>query len=257
MSWGWSLCLVVVSLCATACFDPDAGRLDSGPVASTTTDPGTTPETNATTGSSATSTTSSSMDGTSGGSSADGTTLGLDGTSTGPGPTSDATTGTTMSEGSSSEESSGGGSSSTGPMMGCVPGPEMVEFESLGGFVGQGDAWQSFTAGSDGDVVRIDFYWNLSGTNDSFTINLYEGEGTGGMLLHSQVFPGQGMGVFVGFDGANVLGTPVPITAGSVYTVQGVDTFGWQTASGAIMGSTSSLGAGQHKNIRVWIEPCV
>ena len=137
---------------------------------------------------------------------------------------------------------------------GCNFGAAEIEFQSDGDFVNQGDAWQSFTADSTGQIVQIDLYWNVGGVNDSFTMNLYEGEGTGGALLHSELFPGQGMGVWVGFD-VNVLSTPVPLVAGTVYTVQGVDTFGWQTASGAIVGANSSL-AGQHKNIRVTIEPC-
>jgi len=135
----------------------------------------------------------------------------------------------------------------------CVPGPVEVEFESNGDFISQGDGWQAFTADTDGDIVQVDFYWNLAGTNDEFTMNIYEGGGNGGTLLHSQEFPGQGMGVFVGFD-VNVLSIPVPIEAGSVYTVEGVDTFGWQTANGGVPGGTSSFGVGQHKNIRVSIE---
>ena len=131
-----------------------------------------------------------------------------------------------------------------------IPGRVVLVGHSYGGSV------ISNVTAAKGNVVQIDFYWNLSGTNDAFTINLYEGEGTAGPLLHSQGFPGQGVGTFVGFDAINVLSMPVPIVAGGVYTVQGVDTFGWQTASGAIAGGNSSLGVGQHKNIQVWIEPC-
>jgi hypothetical protein len=137
----------------------------------------------------------------------------------------------------------------------CNLGAQEVEFESIGDFIGQGDAWQSFTADTTGEIVQVDFYWNVGGTNDEFTMNLYAGEGTGGALLHSQVFPGQGMGNWVGFD-TNVLSASVPIEAGSVYTVQGLDTFGWQTANGAIPGANTSIGVDQHKNIRVSVLPC-
>jgi hypothetical protein len=255
MRCSW-IALVTLSFASTACFDPESGRLDStaGTSSPTPIDPSTTTAAEDLT-TAATSATSV-VDGTAGGTTQGDTTLALDGTSTGPGSESDATSVTTNLVSSSSGAGESEGSSSTGAMA-CMLGPEEVEFESIGDFISQGDAWQSFTANSDGEIVRIDFYWNLSGTNDAFTINLYEGEGTGGAQLHSQGFPGQGMGTFVGFDTANVLATPIPITAGSVYTVQGVDTFGWQTASGAIAGSTSSLGMGQHKNIRVWIEPCL
>jgi hypothetical protein len=239
----WSA-LATLSLASTACFDPESGRLDStaGTSSSPTTDPSTTALESTTTAVSTT-----SLDGTSGGTTDDGgTTMPLDGTSTGIGSTS---IGSTSEATTAVESSSGEGSSEGSTSMGMACSP------SLGDFINPGDAWQSFTADDDGDIVEVDFYWNLGGLNDAFTINIYEGEGTGGMLLHSQVFPGQGRGVWVGFD-INVLGTPVPITAGSVYTVQGVETFGWQTASGGVPGGSSSLGAGQHKNIRVWIEPC-
>jgi hypothetical protein len=138
---------------------------------------------------------------------------------------------------------------------GCVPGPAEIEFESGGDYLSRGDGWQSFTADTTGDIVEVDFYWNVGGTNDEFTMNIYEGVGTGGTLLHSELFPGQGVGVWVGFD-TNVLSAAVPITAGSTYTIEGVDAFGWQTAQGEILGATSSFGAMQHKNIRVWVSPC-
>lgn len=246
--------VLVLPLLATSCFDPSTGRLDSTATpSSTTTDaPLTTSSDDDSTGPAVTSTTAAPDD-TSGGTSEGGTTVALDGTSTGS--TGEVTTASTTALGSTDDGSTTSGSSSDGAMA-CTPGPVEVEFVSLGDFINQGDAWQSFTANTDGNVVQIDFYWNLSGTNDAFTINLYEGEGTAGPLLHSQGFPGQGVGTFVGFDAINVLSMPVPIVAGGVYTVQGVDTFGWQTASGAIAGGNSSLGVGQHKNIQVWIEPC-
>lgn len=247
--------VLVFPLLATGCFDPSTGRLDSTATPSpTTTDaPLTTGSSDDSTGPAVGSTTTAPDD-TSGGTSEGGTTVALDGTSTGS--TGEVTTGSTTALGSTDGGSSSTSGSSSDGGMACVPGPVEVEFVSLGDFINQGDAWQSFTANTDGNVVQIDFYWNLSGTNDAFTINFYEGEGTAGPLLHSQGFPGQGVGTFVGFDAINVLSMPVPIVAGGVYTVQGVDTFGWQTASGAIAGSNSSLGVGQHKNIQVWIEPC-
>jgi len=249
--WSWLVVLPVSLL--TGCFDPSGGILDptiDGTATSTTPGPTTTTDPGAT--SIEGSTTTSPGDTTEGDTLEAGTTVELDGTSTGSasGSTSE---GTTTTDGGESSSSEGGESSSGGPA--CVPGPPEIEFESLGGFVNQGDAWQSFTADSTGDISQVDLYWNLSGTNDSFTMNIYEGEGIGGMLLHTELFPGQGMGVFVGFD-VNVLSAPIPITAGSIYTVQAVDTFGWQTANGAIAGANSSLGVGQHKNIRVWVEPC-
>ncbi len=235
-----------LALLLPACFDPTPPR-DEDPttpeLSDTTSDAATD---DAPTSGAATPTQSTPAGSSAAGSSSIETTMGIDDSTN---EMTAITTGIDTTEGQSSEASS-----STG--MACVPGPEVVEFESLGDFVAQGDAWQSFTSSSTGDIVEVDVYWNLSGTNDQFTINIYEGEGTGGTLLHSELFPGQGMGTFVGFD-INVLNTPVPIEAGMAYTVQGLDTFGWQTANGAIPGGNSSLGPAQHKNIRVWVEPCI
>lgn len=249
---GPSFALVVLGL-TSACFDPDVRRQD------TMADPTTTGPIAGSTGPGATSTVpedTGEITATSDASTGEAaTTSPLDGTSTGDASTDDgSTSGGSTGDASTGELTAGESSSSTGGMA-CVPGPALVEFESLGNFISQGDGWQSFTAAHDGDIVEVDFYWNLSGTNDSFTMNIYQGEGTGGTLLYSELFPGQGMGTFVGFD-VNLLSAPVTIEAGQVYTVQGVDTFGWQTANGAIAGSASSFGVGQHKNIRVWVEPC-
>lgn len=241
-----------LSLLVLGCFDPAVSRDDT---------------TTGLSGTSTGSTVSASSDDPSA-TSANGTSTGqssVDGSSSGPGENTEGMvttdgvgttfgTSTSTGPGTTGDSSTGMGSSSTGPT--CVPGPAQLEFESLGAFVSQGDAWQAFGVGSTGEIVEVNLYWNLSGTNDSFTINIYEGEGTAGPLLHSELFPGQGMGTFVGFD-SNPLSVPVPVTAGSVYTMEGVDTFGWQTANGGIAGVTSSLGPAQHKNIQVWIEPCL
>ena len=90
---------------------------------------------------------------------------------------------------------------------------------------------------------------------DEFTINIYEGVGNSGTLLYTETFPGSGENPPVDFD-ANVLATPVLVEEGQTYTIEGVDTFGWQTALGALPGSTSSVGDGRHKNIRLVATPC-
>lgn len=46
--------------------------------------------------------------------------------------------------------------------------------------------WQSFTAGVDGELEGIDLRVDLS--SDSFTLNVYQGQGTGGPRLNSTTF---------------------------------------------------------------------
>lgn len=127
-------------------------------------------------------------------------------------------------------------------------------FESVGEFIGQGDGWQSFTAPADVQLVSIGLFWNVS-YGGAFTIHVYDGVGNQGTLLHSQTFPGLGDNPPVDFD-SNVLDTPVLLAAGRSYTIEAVDTFGWQSASGALPGATSSLGNTGHKNIRLVATAC-
>ncbi len=137
----------------------------------------------------------------------------------------------------------------------CMPTFLLEEiFESNGGFVDQGDGWQSFTAPADAQLVSVGLFWNVS-FNDAFTINVYAGVGNGGQLLHTETFPGLGNAPPVDFDN-NLLTTPVLLQEGQSYTIEGVDTFGWQTAAGALPGSTSSLGTTRHKNIRLLATAC-
>jgi hypothetical protein len=127
-------------------------------------------------------------------------------------------------------------------------------FVSTGDYVEQGDGWQSFTAPTDAELQQVGLFWNVT-YNDAFTINIYEGIGTSGPLLYSESFPGYGDSPPVGFD-ANVLSAPLLLEEGQSYTIEGVDTFGWQTAVGALPASTSSLGNTRHKNIQLFATPC-
>jgi hypothetical protein len=137
----------------------------------------------------------------------------------------------------------------------CTPTFEAEQiFVSDGDYIDQGDGWQSFTATADVQLYQVGFFWNVN-FNDAFTINVYAGVGTGGQLLHSQTFPGLGESPAAGFD-ANYLVPPVVLTEGSSYTIEGVDTFGWQSATGALPGATSSLGNTQHKNIQLFATLC-
>lgn len=127
-------------------------------------------------------------------------------------------------------------------------------FVSTGEYLDQGDGWQSFTAVADAELRQVGLFWNVS-FNDEFTINIYEGVGNSGTLLHSETFPGLGDSPPVDFD-ANVLATPVLLEEGQSYTIEGVDTFGWQTSVGSLPGSTSSLGDTRHKDIRLVATLC-
>jgi hypothetical protein len=128
-----------------------------------------------------------------------------------------------------------------------------VVFESNGNYIGQGDGWQSFTATHDISLYQVGLYWNVT-FGGPFTINIYEGVGTGGTLLHTQDFPGQGDSPPLGFD-ANGIVPPLVLVEGE-YTIEGTGTFGWQEAIGALPGSTSSLGDTRHKNIQLIASPC-
>ena len=55
---------------------------------------------------------------------------------------------------------------------------------------------------------------------------------------------------------ANSLLPQVELVEGQVYTVEAVDTFGWQSALGALPGSTSSMGSTRHKNLQLLATPC-
>jgi len=71
--------------------------------------------------------------------------------------------------------------------------------------------WQSFTAGLDGDMVRITFLeTGINGASRDF--DFYEGEGTGGTLLHHDTVQ------LVSGEDTYIFSTPVAITAGQVYT---------------------------------------
>lgn len=137
----------------------------------------------------------------------------------------------------------------------CMPANFSEEiFASTGNYVGQGDGWQSFTATDDVSLFQVGLFWNVT-FGGAFTVNIYEGVGTGGTMLFSQAYPGFGDSPPVGFD-ANAIVPPLVLTAGQQYTIEGVDTFGWQEAVGALPGSTSSLGDTRHKNIQLIASPC-
>lgn len=71
--------------------------------------------------------------------------------------------------------------------------------------------WQSFTPAVSGALVGIDIHAAWNATQTGYTLNIYEGEGTGGRLIHSErAAVGQGLyTVAVG---------PVLLEASSVYT---------------------------------------
>lgn len=139
----------------------------------------------------------------------------------------------------------------------CTPGTIYDQiFVGTGDYIDQGDGWQSFTAEADGLLYQVGLFWNLSGYQDEYTINVYEGVGTGGALLYSQTYPGLGpVESLYGFDGNGIF-PAVELAGGQSYTIEGVSTFGWQTAQGALPGATSSAGNARHKNIQLFAQSC-
>ncbi|HWB74840.1 MAG TPA: hypothetical protein VG755_07785 [Nannocystaceae bacterium] len=139
----------------------------------------------------------------------------------------------------------------------CTPSQTYdVAVWTEGDWIDAGDGWQSFTANADSLLYSVGFYWNIVGFHPGYTIEIYEGEGTGGPLLFSQSYAGYGDNVsLLGFD-FNGVSPPVLLEEGQVYTIAGIGTVGWQTALGALPGASSSEGDTRHKNVRAFAELC-
>ncbi len=112
-----------------------------------------------------------------------------------------------------------GTSSPAGPLQvnGLRPAAPIVDQEqsiATSGFYGSG-FYQTFTAGRSQNLVQV--YIGVSSyMNPQFTFNVYQGAGTGGTLLSTQLYT---------FGTSNsyptvVLPVPVPLVSGQVYTMQ-------------------------------------
>jgi hypothetical protein len=94
----------------------------------------------------------------------------------------------------------------------------------FGGGASSESAWQSFTAGTDGQLASIEVMRTAAAggliLGSAAVVNLYEGEGTGGNLLGTTAVP---VSVRSAWQSA-ALPRPVSITAGNQYTIQLIGT---------------------------------
>lgn len=94
------------------------------------------------------------------------------------------------------------------------------------------DSWQSFTPGVSGQLTRFDVFFARTATHATYTLSIYQGEGVGGTLLHTESVPGGTAYIWKAYT----LSTPVNVTAGSKYT--------WrlQGTPGGVYGGTTLCG---------------
>jgi hypothetical protein len=116
--------------------------------------------------------------------------------------------------------------------------------------------WQSFTATTKGELVRIETRPNAygGGAGISGTFKIYAGEGTGGAVLSSQGY------TIPSVSGAPwqtfVLTAPVPVTAGQKVTWELTGAGGIQYATGNPYSGGRASSSTLDMTMRVWIAPC-
>jgi hypothetical protein len=106
--------------------------------------------------------------------------------------------------------------------------------------------WQSFTAGRTGDLVEIDAMPNTycGGNGIDGDLTIYEGEGTGGVVLFQEPYAAVPVG---GIDLVTFLvDPPVPVVAGNQYTFELSGTCGLRHSSdnpypGGVGGGVASI----------------
>jgi hypothetical protein len=87
-----------------------------------------------------------------------------------------------------------------------------------------GDRWQSFTAGADGFLCRIEI--NCFNPQAGSVLRVYAGGGTLGALLHTQ-------NVDLVADVSTIdLDAPVAVSSGAVYTIRFQDANAWRLMTG-------------------------
>lgn len=136
---------------------------------------------------------------------------------------------------------------------------QAVEDSNAGG--GGLDQWQSFTAGMSGGLTRVDLgvFSPLGQVASPGTLRIYEGEGTGGVELHTQDVTFEAtMDDFQQFE----LSTPVVVQEGSVYTIRfGAPemTIGWVFFDNEdpYAGGVSSASSEDDFLFRTLVAPCV
>lgn len=87
-----------------------------------------------------------------------------------------------------------------------------------------GDRWQSFTAGADGFLCRVEI--DCFNPQAGSTLHVYQGAGTLGALLHTQSVDLVADVSTIDLDG------PVAVTSGAVYTIHFSATNAWRLQTG-------------------------
>ena len=102
---------------------------------------------------------------------------------------------------------------STGESFGPA---ELDQSQTSGNYYqpGDGDNWQSFVSGFSGQLMQINLKFRDNCTGTLYNLSIYEGEGVGGPLLHTQEVYGGGYMSWRGFP----LSTPIKVDAGAKYT---------------------------------------
>jgi hypothetical protein len=120
------------------------------------------------------------------------------------------------------------------------------------------DCWQSFTAGMSGQLTSIDLYFSRACSSE--TLYIYEGEGTGGVLLHSQGISAPYMAW-----GTYDLSMPVDVIGGNKYTIRLVSLcsgitngtkWGWQDGN-PYAGGISDYGASEDYCFKTYVSALV
>ncbi len=88
-----------------------------------------------------------------------------------------------------------------------------------------GDRWQSFTAGSTAELGKVTV---ISGTDNSGTMTIYQGEGTGGAVLATEGYGN----LNVSAETEIVLSSPPVLTSGITYTIR-MNSIQWLENHGA------------------------
>jgi len=102
----------------------------------------------------------------------------------------------------------------------CLVDQEQASWNSTSG----GDRWQSFTAGDIGQLCQVDV--STSDAQADVTIEIFEGEGTLGTLLHQQV-------VDMPADVASIpIDAPVEVVTGMIYTIHFPSILTWRLQTG-------------------------
>ncbi len=112
-------------------------------------------------------------------------------------------------------------------------------------FASPGEEWQSFTAGTSGQLTKVLTEVFLTAPTDTLTLNLYAGQGLGGLLLYT---------TRAGFTLAQsgyltwTLPPGIGVVSGQEYTI-GLTSAGansaWHTGPNAYVGGVSSFGSGR------------